>query len=131
MTCGGSVVFSRNSAFLHDITEKLLKVALNTIIKTFHETTFSKFNNWSVFILSLNGMRDIIFLNMHNYKKKKKCPVWNVIILCNQKIVVKNVETGSTDLNSDFILLESDAVREASDMTNTYSFKYRFCLFNN
>jgi hypothetical protein len=31
MTCGRSVVFSRCSGFLHDITEILLKVALNTI----------------------------------------------------------------------------------------------------
>ena len=65
VTCDGSVVFSANQTDRHDITELLLKVALNTI--TPYPSTFTLTRHWGLLVHHLLQM---VFLQNPNLLKK-------------------------------------------------------------
>jgi len=80
--CGRSVVFSQgtpvsstNKADCHDITEILLKVALNTIKQTY-DLTSSKYGIFAQINDNMNQLQNYVFGEFQDCCRQENNPVW-------------------------------------------------------
>jgi len=86
----GTPVSSTNKTDRHDMTEILLKVALNTIKQT-KQTLFSTCRRWWVFGRSRSAVWDFKYLHRRTFKVHSRTRSLFVCCYCDSKIIVQNI----------------------------------------